>query len=135
MELSGRNTDFSTTVRILNREPRIVVQGNGTVEFKAFIRKAIMIRTLDELPIEVTGLEDSLKAEPEVSMGSIRLEGAQNDLEAYTPGGTILTLDCSGITQAGEYTLPVQVNIPPLFALTRSEPEEVRVYIYDNPQP
>jgi YbbR domain-containing protein len=135
VELSGRNTDFSTTVRVLNREPRIVVQGNGVAEFKAFIRAAIMIRTLDGLTIEVVGLEDSLRAEPEVSMGSIRLEGAQKELEAYTPAGTILTLDCSGIIQTGEYTLPVRVNIPSRFALTRSEPEEVRVYIYDTPQP
>jgi YbbR domain-containing protein len=135
VELSGRNTDFSATVRILNRESRILIQGNGTAEFKAFIREAIMLRTLDELPIEVTGLEDSLRAEPEVSVGSIRLEGAQKDIEAYTPEGTILILDCSGITKTGEYTIPVQINIPPQFALTRSEPEEVRVYIYDNPQP
>jgi YbbR domain-containing protein len=133
VDLNGRNTDFSAAVRVLNRESRIIIQGGGVAEFKAFIREAIMIRTLDKLPIEVIGLEDSFMAEPEVSVGSIRLEGAQKELETYTPGETILILDCSGITQAGEYTIPVQVNIPPWFALTRSEPEEVRVYIYDNP--
>jgi YbbR domain-containing protein len=135
VDLSGRNTDFFTTVRILNQEPQVVVQGGGVAEFKAFIREAIMLRTLDKLPIEVIGLEDPFRAEPEVSMGSIRLEGTQKELEAYTPGETILNLDCSGITQAGEYTLPVQVTIPPQFALIRSEPEEVRVYIYEPPNP
>ncbi|MFP3088869.1 hypothetical protein LQZ21_00900 [Treponema sp. TIM-1] len=135
VELSGRNADFSIAVHILNSDPLILVRGNGMAEFRAFIREAIMIRTLDELPIEITGLDDSLTAEPETLLGSIRLEGAQRALENYIPEGAILTLDCSEITEEGEYTIPVQVNVPPQFTFTRNEPEEVRVYIYYNFQP
>jgi YbbR domain-containing protein len=135
VELSGRNADFSIVVRILNQEPLVVVQGNRIAEFRASIRAAIMIRTMDELPIEVIGLNGSLRAEPEVISGSIRLEGAQKELEIYTPPGPVLTLDCSDITEPGEYTLPVRVAIPAQFSLARTEPEEVRVFIYDKVQP
>jgi YbbR domain-containing protein len=135
VELSGRNADFSVTVRILNREPLVVIQGNGAVEFRASIREAIMIRTMEDLPIELTGLPASLTAAPERLRGSIRLEGVQKELETYSPGGTVLTLDCSGITEPGEYVIPVQVTIPSPFVLIRNEPEEVRVFISDTPQP
>jgi hypothetical protein len=60
VELDGRNADFSVTVHILNRDPLIVVRGNGTTEFRASIREAIMIRTMDELLIELKDLDDSL---------------------------------------------------------------------------
>ncbi|MDR2069660.1 MAG: hypothetical protein LBP71_07315 [Spirochaetaceae bacterium] len=135
VELSGRNADFSIALHILNPDPLILIRGNGVAEFRAFIREAIMIRTMDDLPIEITGLDDSLTAEPETLLGSIRLEGAQKELENYTPEGTILTLDCSGITEEGENVIPVQVDIPPQFTLTRHEPEEVRVSVYNKLQP
>lgn len=135
VELDGRNADFSATVHILNRDPLIVVRGNGATEFRASIREAIVIRTIDELLIEVIGLNDSLAAEPRVLRGSIRLEGSQKELDAYIPGEAVLALDCSGITKAGEYTLPVQTNIPFQFTLTRNEPTEVRVSIHDKLTP
>jgi YbbR domain-containing protein len=135
VELSGRNADFSVAAHILNPEPLIVIRGSGTAEFRAFIREAIMIRTLDELAVEVTGLNDSLRAEPEILLGSIRLEGTQKELENYTPDETILTLDCSEITEEGEYTILVQVNIPPQFTCTRNEPKEIRVFVYNKFQP
>jgi YbbR domain-containing protein len=135
VELSGRNADFSLAVHILNPDPLIVIRGNGSAEFRAFIRAAIMIRTLDELSIEIIGLDDSLTAESEPLLGSIRLEGAQKELENYTPEETILTLDCSEITEEGEYTIPVQVNVPSQFTVTRNEPKEVQVFIYNKFEP
>jgi YbbR domain-containing protein len=135
VDLSGRNADFSIAVHIINPDPLIIVRGSGVAEFRAFIREAIMIRTMDELPIELIGLYDFLMVEAETLLGSIRLEGAQKELESYVPEESVLTLDCSGITEEGEYTLPVQVNIPSQFTLTRSEPKEVRISVYLKPQP
>jgi YbbR domain-containing protein len=135
VELGGRNADFSIVVHIINPDSMILIRGNGVAEFRAFIREAIIIRTLEELPIGIIGLDDSLTAEPESLLGSIRLEGPQKALENYIPAGAILTLDCSGITGEGEYTIPVQVNIPSQFTLTRNEPDEVRVYISNKFQP
>jgi YbbR domain-containing protein len=135
VELAGRNTDFSAVVRVINRDPLVLIRGSGTAEFRAYIREAIMIRTIDGLPIGISGLADSLTAELEILQGSVRLEGAQRELETYIPRETILTLDCSEITEAGDYTLPVQAAIPSQFTLSRIEPGEVQVRVHENPQP
>jgi YbbR domain-containing protein len=129
VELSGRNADFSISVRILNRDPLIIIRGSGVTEFRGFVRAAIIIRNIDQLPIEIRGLGKNFTAEAETREGTIRLEGSQNELENYVPEGSIMYLDCSGITEEGSYTVPVTVTVPPQFTISRIEPAEVMVVI------
>jgi YbbR domain-containing protein len=134
IELSGRNADFSATVRILNRDPLMVIRGNGTAEFRGFVRELIIIQNFDNLPIEINGLRDPFVAEPELSFGSVRLEGGQNDFEGDTAAGIVLSLDCSGITGEGIVILPLSVLIPPMFTLIRADPEQVMVQVRRKPE-
>jgi YbbR domain-containing protein len=41
VDLEGRNEDFSVVVNILNRDPLIVIRGNGMTEFRGFIRRPV----------------------------------------------------------------------------------------------
>ena len=131
IEIGGRNEDFTTTVRILNRESLVQIRGDGTAEFRGFVKKLIIIRSFDNLPIMISGLDGKFIAVMEVTRGSIRIEGNQNELERYSPtlNANILTLDCSGITEAGSYPLPVQVDIPAMFTLIRSDPTAVTIQV------
>jgi hypothetical protein len=131
IEIGGRNEDFTTTVNILNRESLIQIRGDGTAEFRGFVKKLIIIRSFEDLPVMISGLDDKFTAVMEVARGSIRIEGNQNELERYSPAlnANILTLDCSGITEAGSYTLPVQADIPAMFTLIRSDPTAVTIQV------
>ncbi|MDR1411044.1 MAG: hypothetical protein LBI91_02425 [Spirochaetaceae bacterium] len=131
IELGGRAEDFTSAVHILNREPLLQIRGDGMAEFRGFVKKLIIIRNFDNLPITVSGLDGNFIAVMEVSSGSIRIEGNQNDLEYYNPvpGANILSLDCSGITEEGNYTLPVQADIPAMFTLIRSDPTAVTIQV------
>ncbi|WP_223292735.1 CdaR family protein [Breznakiella homolactica] len=129
IELNGRHENFTTTVRVLNRDPLMMIRGSGTVEFRGFIQELIMLKNFDNLLIGITGLNDKFLASPEVSVGSVRLEGGQNRLEDYIPWGAIMTLDCANIDEPGTYSIPVQVTVPPLFTVVRYDPQEVIVEI------
>ncbi|MDR2110294.1 MAG: hypothetical protein LBP32_03200 [Spirochaetaceae bacterium] len=129
IELGGRSDDFSVPVRILNRDPLVVIRGEGTTEFTGYVEQFIMIRTIDNIPVVISGLDESFAAEPEIASGSIRIEGNKNELESYEPVGLTLTLDCSGITREGTYALPVLVTVPPEFILIRSDPEEISIHV------
>jgi hypothetical protein len=134
IELTGRNADFSATVRILNRDPLLVIRGNGAAEFKGFVRELIIIRNFDKLPIMINGLDDRFIAAPEISQGSLRLEGGQTELGNYTAADTVLSLDCSSIDEEGIYVLPISVLIPPMFTLIRTDPEQVMVQVRRKPE-
>jgi YbbR domain-containing protein len=127
IELGGRSDDFTATVRIMNRDPLLVIRGDGITEFRGLVRQFIVIRSFENLPIEMRGLNEDLEGTPAVENGSIRLEGPQGELGSFEPRKNILYLDCSQITEPGVYPLPVQADIPQSFTLTRSDPSYVTV--------
>ncbi|MDR0388302.1 MAG: hypothetical protein LBH57_09740 [Treponema sp.] len=127
IELDGRSDDFTATVRIMNRDPLLVVRGDGITEFRGMVRKFIVIRNFENLPIRIRGLDEDFEGTLVVETGSIRLEGPQSEIESFEPGTGTLYLDCSRITESGEYSLPVLADIPPSFTLIRSEPSYVIV--------
>ncbi|MDR2785299.1 MAG: hypothetical protein LBB83_05235 [Treponema sp.] len=131
IEIGGRSEDFTTTVHILNRDSLLQLRGDGMTEFRGFVKKLIMIRSFDDLPVVISRLDSNLTAVMEVTRGSIRIEGNQTELEYYNPASNanILTLDCSGITEPGSYTLPVQADIPAMFTLIRSDPTAVTIQV------
>jgi len=129
IELSGRKEDFSASVKIINRNSLVSVRGNGTVEFSAAIQQSIMLKTYDHLPIVISGLRDGFIARPQINFGSVRLQGSQNDLEAYLPDASLLSLDCSDIRDDGMYLLPLIVSAPQNMAVIRYDPVEVPVEI------
>ena len=129
IELSGRKEDFSASVKIVNRESLINLRGDARVEFKGTIEQSIMIRTLERLPIVISGLPSGFIARPQVNFGSVKLQGSQNDLESYLPEASLLSLDCSDVTAPGLYILPLVVSAPPNFSVVRFDPIEITVEI------
>jgi YbbR domain-containing protein len=129
IELSGRNTDFSVTVRIQNRDPLLTIRGNGAADFRGYIREESAAEDFRNLPIQIRNLNDSFSAVLSVAFGSVRLEGGRVSLRGLSGQEIILSLDCSPVEEAGEYLLPVLVAVPPLFTLIRQDPENMTVNI------
>lgn len=129
IELTGRKEDFSVFVNLLNRDSLLTIQGQGIVEFRAFVQQSVSIRNYERLPIVISGLQEGFIARPKVNFGSIRLQGNINDLESYEPESSILSLDCSGIQEEGVYLLPLLVSAPPGFTVLRYDPVEITVEI------
>jgi YbbR domain-containing protein len=129
IDLDGRTGDFSLMVNILNRDPLIVIRGNGITEFRGFISRIVPVRNIADIPIRLTGLDEGLVGESEIRAGSIHLEGGnQEELDRFTLPLDFLYADCSEIKEPGTYTLTVLS--PPVPDLTMTiDPPEVVVHI------
>jgi hypothetical protein len=131
IEQGGRSEDFTTTVRIINPDPLLVIQGNGLAEFRGLVTKIIIYRNFDSLPITLRGLDPRFTAGFTQRSGGMRLAGPQSELEIYVPQQTVLYLDCGGITEPGTWDLLLQADIPPAFTLVRGEPQTVTVTVWE----
>jgi YbbR domain-containing protein len=129
IELDGRTEDFSVMVNILNRDPLMMIRGNGMTEFRGFVREFIILRNFEDVPVAISGLDERFRAEPEINSVNIRFEGAQQGLENYTLRDQFLFLDCSEIEDPGVYVLPVKAVDSPGLNLVRIEPEKITVHI------
>jgi YbbR domain-containing protein len=134
IELDGRRENFSSTVRIMNRDPLLIIRGDGTTEFSGFIQGLLIIKTLEDMPVAVRNLDERLTVELENERGSLRVEGSQIDLEAHEASAFTLFLDCSEIEREGTYTLPIEAELPQGITLIRGEPEEITVRIGIKPE-
>jgi YbbR domain-containing protein len=123
LDLDGRNSDFSMEMNIPNPNPLFVLRGSGTAEITCIIRPSVSVRSIEGLPIILLDLDPSFEADTGGRTGSARIEGNQSQLDNFQPSPAFFTVDCSGISEPGTYTLPVVVNLPREFTLIRYEPE------------
>jgi hypothetical protein len=129
IELDGRNADFTVVVNILNRDPLVVIRGNGTTEFRGIIREKIISLTFERIPIVITGLAPHLDATLNIRNGSMEIEGSQLEIHDYTPPAESLQVNLSHIGEPGIYTLPVTVGDVSGFTLIKHSPETVQVRV------
>jgi YbbR domain-containing protein len=129
IDLSGRSANFITEVKVANPNPLFIVTGSEMASVSCIIRPSVLVRSVDGIPINFIKLSPSFKADTGGRTGSIRIEGGQEQLDAFQPSSVFFSVDCSGILEPGTYTLPVIFNLPPGFLLLRREPEELNVTI------
>ena len=129
IELDSRNGDFTAVVSIVNPSPLFVLRGNGTAEFSCVIRPSVSVRSIEDIPIVLSGLDPVLEADTGGRTGSARIEGRQSDLDSFQPPPHFFTVDCSGLHRPGSYTLPVEIYLPPELSLIRREPEELTLTV------
>jgi YbbR domain-containing protein len=130
IDLEGRKNDFNVMVNIANPNPLLLsIRGDAYAEFRCVIRPSVPVRNIDSIAIDITGLDPRLESDLGGRTGSVRLEATQSLLDNFTAGPGFFSVDCSGITEPGTYTLPVDVDVPDGFILIRRDPEEVGVTI------
>jgi YbbR domain-containing protein len=128
VNLSGRTSDFSVAVKILNRDPLVTVKGNGTAEVRGVINRIVPVRNLQDVPIVMEGLDSKFSGELDIKAGRVHLEGVQTDLDHYKAPDDLLSVDCSSITAPGTYTLKVQMKQPPHLKAT-FDPADVSILV------
>ena len=129
IDLTGRRDDFSVTATILHTDPLIVIRGEGTVIFSASVSQIILVRNISNVPVAVTGLNEQFIVEPVIITANVHIEGNDsNTVETFRPSSGFLRIDCSQISESGEYVLNVLVQAVAGLSI-RAEPREVRIQI------
>ena len=129
VDLDGRRSNFSVSVNILNRDPLIVIRGNGIAEFNCNISQIIPVRNISGVPVIITDLKEGLTGETVIKTCNIHIEGEnQIEVDKFTAPPDFLSVDSSGISEPGTYVLRVIVG-PAEYIKLRVEPGEIPVVI------
>lgn len=112
VELSGRSEDFDLRVRIVVDQPLVDYVSEEWAQFSAEVRKAVVYRTFEDVPIQASGLADGLSLASDLPAGSARVLATRAELDAMDAGGASLRADLSGVAGAGVYTVAVTPAFP-----------------------
>ena len=129
VNLEGRSSDFRVAVNVVNPNPLLSMRGYELVEFQGIVRQAVPVRNIEGIPIVITGLAPGLVVDWGGRMGSVRLEGSWDRIDAFNPASGFLFVDISNVTEPGTYALPVMVDLPAGFTLIRQDPESITIVV------
>jgi hypothetical protein len=82
------------------------------VEFSAEVRRAIVFKTFQDIPVEAAGLAPGLTVRGTLPVGSVRVSASRTELEDFIPSAGVLQVDLAEITEPGTYTLAVVPHFP-----------------------
>ncbi len=131
IDLSGKQESFTTRVRLKIDDQFIEVPGGEYVEFHGIIQEKIILETFEAVEIITIDLEPEFSIRNDLPRGSIQVQGNQNLLVGVDPGGIRLLADCSRVTAAGNYVIPVKPDVPLGLLVLNYEPQQVRLEVFE----
>ncbi len=128
IDLTGKKSDFNTTVRVVVRDPFVHVKGSPVVNFFAVISEAVILKNFKNLDIISVDLDSNLRLASSLPRGEIKIQGSQLLVENLTPDDLRLVVDCSGVKHPGKFLLPVKPETPDNVIVLDYEPKEVILF-------
>jgi hypothetical protein len=115
IELTGRSENFTVRTSLSARNPLLFFLTSDTFVFTAEIRKTLVYRIFQDLPVSFAGLPAGLAVREPGPVGNARVAASSMELDGFVPADGVLEADLSRITQPGVYSVPVIPRFPAVF--------------------
>ncbi len=129
IELSGKSGNFTAKVRIQKRDSLVGFLSSDLVQFTAEVRKALVYKTFQDLPVEALGLQPGLEISGGLPPVTVVVAAARSAMDQFVLEQDVLVIDVSGVNDPGTYTFAVTPRFPPEFLVESWVPQAVTVVI------
>ncbi len=129
VELTGRSQDFTAAVRLARRDSLLEVIGPDTVQFSATVRRATASRSFEGVAVATVSLDPLFALSAPLPAATLRVAGARDLVDTWTPGPGALFLDLAEVDAPGAYTVPVLVALPEGMQAEAWFPESVEIVV------
>ncbi|MCQ2611269.1 MAG: CdaR family protein [Treponema sp.] len=118
-----------TKLHNVSRHIKIVTpyRANVSVSFQA----SLITKEFTDVNLHLTGLDSKFQIDDSTKV-SFKVSGAELIVEKFLPTNNTVIADCSGITVAGEYELPVIINVPDALKIQNQSVEKIKIKITEN---
>lgn len=117
--LSVKNAEvsFETSVDTESPGAYLKLKDSGKISVTVEIAPVVSEMTFQSVSVAFTSIPEGLDVYPKNVTANLVLSGNLVDLEKFTPGYATLYVNCSSVTESGEYELPVQVSVSSRFSV------------------
>lgn len=112
IDVTGKNSEFTTRIRLDNSDTLLQFPEGDFVEFKGIITETSVIKVLENVNIAVTALRDDLEIISTLPQIRVNVEGTLLSLQSFTKNSVSLTIDLKNITEPGTYNVPITYWTP-----------------------
>lgn len=117
--LSVKNAEVSFEASVETESPGAYLRLNdsGKISVTVEIAPVVSEKTFQAVNVAYTSLSSGFEVFPGNVSADLVLSGNLVDLEKFTPGYASLYVDCSAVTETGEYELPVHASVSSRFSV------------------
>ncbi len=129
IELSGKSANFTARVRIQKRDSLVGFLSSDTVQFNAEVRRALVYKTFQDLPVEALGLQPGLEISGSLPAVTVVVAAARSAMDQFVMEQDVLVIDLSGVKTPGTYTFAVAPRFPADFLVESWIPQALTLVI------
>lgn len=133
VDVEGLTKDTTRIVKVINKNLHVSLANDAPVRIKVSVRPVGMTKSFQNIPISFTNLKENFSISASKEPLNVVLEGDQLVLENLNVSQIKADADCSSITEAGEYNLPVNVLLPARTSLTSQSMDAIMVKVEEIP--
>lgn len=112
VDLSGKNSDFTTRVRLDRSDSLLSFPEGQFVNFQGIIEETSVVKVIENVNIAVKDLRVGLVVTSELPKITVHVEGKLLSLKEFTKNNVALTINLKEITAPGTYEVPVKYWTP-----------------------
>ncbi len=132
--ITDASESMEKTLNLVNTNKRIYIDEPTSVNAKVIISEIFEDKTFEDTSITLLNPTEGLEVKTGTTKANVTVNGAQNYLKDYKLPQGMLYVDCSWITEPGEYELEVQNYKLSNLNLISVEPNTILVTISEKSQ-
>lgn len=134
IDLSGKNSDFKSRVRLDLSDPLLSFPEGEFVDFQGIIGETTVVKVVENVNIAVKELRADLELYTELPQVSVNVEGTLLMLQDFTKNNVSLTINLSEITEPGVYNVPITFWTPKYVHVYDKSMDSVQVSVKLKPE-
>lgn len=125
------NSEFNVSriLKVVNPNAYVSIFDDPLVKVSVPIVAEGMVKELENVEIKFNSLSEKFEVIDEVKMTNLVIEGSVLDIEKFRMKNLSVYSDLSFITEPGDYTVPVMVELSPAYSLVENSVPEVSVRV------
>ncbi|MCR5189609.1 MAG: hypothetical protein K6C97_11810 [Treponema sp.] len=129
INVSNAEKNFTTEAFYLENTSLYTIDNSGPYKATVIVEALPYEQEFNQIVIEVLNLPENLEILNELPFVKVKLAGSMPILEAYTVSKHFVQLDCSSITEPGEYELNLKYNVSKNFELIEAPYKSVSISV------
>lgn len=129
INVSNAEKTFTTETNYLQNTKLFTVDEEGPYKATIIVEALPYEQEFNQIAIEVLNLPEHLEITNELPLVKVKLAGVMPLLEAYSLSNHFVQLDCSKVTEPGEYELKLKYNVPKSFDLVEAAYQNLSITV------
>lgn len=123
ISLEQKNSNFTKTVELIQRNKFITIEGEETVNVTISVSPIIVQNTFVSSLGVFAGVPAGFRTASSFPEYSVSISGPKKEMEGFVLTMYSAQIDCFMVTEEGEYQLPIKLYLPSDFTITSLSPE------------